>query len=232
MIEFETHDGVAIIRFANGRLNIMSRTFHQRLCRLMLFFLRAPDLKVAILTSQPGQSFSAGDDMREFDLPLGDEPDWAQVLMLLPRDKPVIGAVRGYCLGQGLVYLLRLTDIRYATPDAQFGFPEIAHGIGGAGVVSGLDAAVPATIARYYALTGDMMPASIAERHQLINAVVDDDEIEATALATARRIASHPLGALMAEATPLAPAVRGNPYAQVALMENLWDEMENRNTES
>ena len=59
MIEYEISGGVAIIRFTVGRLNIMTPAFHERLCRLMLRFMRDDALKVAVLTSAVGQSFSA-----------------------------------------------------------------------------------------------------------------------------------------------------------------------------
>jgi enoyl-CoA hydratase/carnithine racemase len=60
-------------------------------------------------------------------------PGWEQELMRFRRNKPIIGAVDRYCLGQGLIHLLLLTEIRPATPVAEFDFPEIAYSMGGAG---------------------------------------------------------------------------------------------------
>ncbi len=132
MIDYERHEAIAVITLDNGRLNILSRAAHERLHRTLLRFLRDDKLKVAVLTCKTGTSFSAGDDLKEIDLPYGDEPDWAELTMTMLRNKPVIAATRGHCIGQGLVYLLLLTDIRFAAPDARFGFPEISKGMGGA----------------------------------------------------------------------------------------------------
>ncbi|QUD89830.1 enoyl-CoA hydratase/isomerase family protein [Phenylobacterium montanum] len=226
-IDWEVQGRVAIIRIRGGRLNVYQRQIHERLCRAMLRFLRDDSLHVAVLTSAPGQSWSAGDDISEFDLPFGDEPDWAEVLALTPRDKPVVAAVRGYCLGQGLSYLLRLTDIRYATPDAQFGFPEIKYGMGGAGDSSGLTRAIPASLARYHCLTGDPIDAETALRTYLVNALTPDDALETKAIETAKRIAAHPLAALRAEMSPVARSLgASNPFAQTALFNVHWQAYE------
>jgi len=226
-VTFEVRERIALIRVSGSRLNIYQRKSHEQLCRAMLRFLRDDQLHVAVMTSGPGESWSAGDDIREFDQPFGDEPDWAEVLALTPRDKPVVAAVRGYCLGQGLGNLLKLTDLRYATPDAIFGFPEIKFGVGGAGDASGLTRTMPASLARYLCLTGENIDAETALRHHLINEVVSDADLEARALAVAAKIASHPLPALRAEMSPVARSLAGtNPYAQTALFNIYWQAFE------
>src|SRR6185436_5892370 len=106
--ELETRGAVAILTLDNGRLNILTRPMHERLLRLLLQFLRDDALKVAVLTCKPDTSFSAGDDLKTVDDPYGSEPDWEELVMLLPRAKPIVGAVRGHCVGQGLIYLLML----------------------------------------------------------------------------------------------------------------------------
>lgn len=223
MVRYEEIDGIATITLEGGRLNLLTRERHQMLCRAMLRFLRSDTARVAVLTSPKGESFSAGDDTREFGIPWGDEPDWSEVLMLLPRDKPVVAAVRDYCLGQGLVYLLHLTDIRFATPAAKLGFPEIAAGMGGAGALTGLSHRIPPTTAARLALTGEMMTGEEAAACHLVNAVADDDNLAAVSQAMARRIAKHPTAALKAEMSPL---VRRNgpndAFGYVAGLQALW----------
>lgn len=223
MIEFEVCGRVAVIRASAGRLNIYSRAMHQALCRAMLRFLRDDTLHAAVMTSAPGQSWSVGDDVKELDLPWGDEPDWAEVLLLLPRDKPVVAAVRGYCLGQGLVNLLRLTDVRFAAPDAVIGFPEIGFGLGGAGVLAGLDREIPPVVARHLALTGENLTGEAAARLLLVNETVTDDQLDARAMEVAQAIAKHPLAGLRAEMSPVARSIGArNPYHQVAQLQALW----------
>lgn len=223
MIEFEQCGRVSVIRLNAGRLNIYTRALHQALCRAMLRFLRDDQSHVAVLTSAAGQSWSAGDDLNEVDLPWGDEPDWSEILLMIPRDKPVVGAVRGYCLGQGLVNLLRLTDLRLVSPDAQFGYPEIRFGMGGAGVLTGLDLALPPVVARYFALTGDKMNAEDAARFSLVNAIVPDEDLDAQALALASRIAAYPLPGLKAEMSPVTRShAARDAYHQIAQLQALW----------
>ena len=60
-------------------------------------------------------------------------PGWDVDILKLERYKPIVAAVDGYCLGQGMLYLLHLTDLRVASTRAQFGLPEIAYGMGGGG---------------------------------------------------------------------------------------------------
>jgi len=223
-VEFEVRDRVAIIRLRGGRLNVYTRKIHEQLYRAMMRFLRDDGLHAAVMTSPAGQSWSAGDDTREFDQPLGaDELEWSDILAQTPRDKPVVGAVRGYCLGQGLGYLLRLTDLRYASPDTQFGFPEIKFGVGGAGEATGLTRIMPPVVARYFCLTGELIDAETALKFNLINGVAADDDLEATALSIAERIAAHPLAALRAEMSPASRVLSDtNPFAQAALFNAQW----------
>jgi len=223
VIDFQTRDAVALITLDNGRLNILSRAMHERLYRALLRFLREDALKVAVLTCRPGTSFSAGDDLKEIDLPHGDQPDWAELVMTIVRNKPIIGATRGHCLGQGFVYLLLLSDIRFATPDAKFGFPEIAQGMGGAANLTQLAAHVPPTIAWRMALTGEPLEAQQAAACHLVNEVVPEAELLERALAEARKIASHPLPALKAEMSPAGRFTgRPDPWTAVALLNEIW----------
>jgi enoyl-CoA hydratase/carnithine racemase len=113
--------------------------------------------------------------------------------VLMGRNKPIIGAVRGWCLGAGLFYLLLLTDIRVGTRDAKFGFPEISYGMGGAGGATRLGRLIPPTIAMYMLLTGDYMTAQQACDVHLINEAVDDEQLMNRTLEIANRIARHPL---------------------------------------
>jgi enoyl-CoA hydratase/carnithine racemase len=223
VIDYQVHEAIAVITLDNGRLNILSRALHERLYRTLLRFLRDDQLKVAVLTCKPGTSFSAGDDLKEIDLPFGDEPDWAELTMTLLRNKPIVAATRGHCIGQGLIYLLLLTDIRFAAADARFGFPEISKGMGGAAHVSRLATQIPLTVARRMALTGDTLNAEQAAACHLVNEVVPDAELLERALTEARKIAAHPLPAIKAEMSPAGRlGGRENPWDALALLNELW----------
>ena len=128
------------------------------------------------------------------------------------RATPFIGAVRGWCLGRALGYLLALTDIRVCTPDARFGMPEIAYGMGGMGGTFRMNQHLPSVVAHEMALTGEPIDAQEALRVHLVNRIVPPEELLPEAHRIARSIARHPALAIRVElaslrrAESLAPA--------------------------
>lgn len=223
MIDFETRGAVAVITLDNGRLNVLTRELHRRLYLLLLRFLRNDDLKVAVLTCREGASFSAGDDLKSVYDDFGEEPDWEELVMALPRTKPVIGAVRGHCVGQGLAYLLMLTDIRFASADAKFGLPEIRYGMGGAVAMTRLAQQIPQVVAMRMALTGESIDADQASACHLINDIVQDARLLDVALAEADKVAAHPLAALRCEMVANARNGGLSQAEAYALYTQIWD---------
>jgi enoyl-CoA hydratase/carnithine racemase len=215
-----TSDGpVATITIDNGRLSILTPTLHRALFDALQQFLTDPSLHVAVLTGAAGASFCAGDDIKTalprlspqqaldahlfphaHETSIGlTRPGWEQDVMRLRRAKPIVGAVDGYCLGQGLIYLLLLTDLRIATPAAEFGFPEIAYGMAGAGGMTRLGRQVPHAVAMEMLLLGERIGAARAAEVGLVNRVVAADALMAQAHQWAKRIAAHPPAAVALE---------------------------------
>jgi enoyl-CoA hydratase/carnithine racemase len=224
MIRLDIQGAIGIITVDNGRLNILTREMHAQLYRILLTLLRDDRIKVGVLTCLPNTSFSAGDNLKTIDDSFGDEPDWEELVMTLSRTKPIIGAVRGHCVGQGLVYLLMLTDIRYCTPDSSFGFPEISRGMGGAGMISQLSRHIPPAIAMHMILTGEALGADKARECFLVNDIVAEDTLLARTLEVASKVARHPLIALQTE---MWPGTRGTGMGQadlVAQFSMLWEQ--------
>jgi enoyl-CoA hydratase/carnithine racemase len=218
----EIRGSVGVITVDNGRLNILTREMHAQLYHILLTLLRDDKLKVGVLTCRPNTSFSAGDDLKTVDDPYGDAPDWEELVMTLPRDKPIVGAVRGHCVGQGLIYLLLLTDIRFCTPDASFGFPEIARGMGGGGIVSRLCRHIPPAIAMHMILTGEALGAEKARACSLVNDIVTDDGLLDRTLQVAAKVATHPMAALRTEMWPAAREIGVGQADLVARVSALW----------
>lgn len=210
MLRYEKDGHIATITIDNPPLNIFTPKMHKRLFEILQEFNADTDIRCGILTGAGDRSFCAGDDIKTerprrtrlevverylapsnaFDTP--EYPGWENEVMTLPRYKPIVAAVNGHCLGQGFIYLNILSDIRYASTDAQFGMPEIAYGMGGAGGVLSLGKLIPHVAAMELLLLGEKISADKAEQLFLINAVVDPNRLMETALAAAERIATHP----------------------------------------
>ena len=161
------------------------------------------DAWVAIVTGT-GRNFMAGADLRTYIPEVTDArrrgaPDLDEmlrdgtdaVLRSLVVDKPVIAAVNGPCVAGGME-LVGATDIRVATPYATFGLMEIKRGLfPGGGSTVRLPRQLPYAAAMELLLTADAVPASRALALGLLNEIVEEDALVATALAWARRITAN-----------------------------------------
>jgi enoyl-CoA hydratase len=111
--------------------------------------------------------------------------------------KPVIAAVAGYALGGGCE-LAMMCDFILAADTAQFGQPEIKLGTQpGAGGTQRLPRAVGKAKAMEMCLTARMMCAEEAERAGLVARIIPAERLIDEALATAEKIASFSLPAIM-----------------------------------
>lgn len=217
-VHYEREGDIAIFTLENGSVNPTTPAMHKQLHAALTDFLRDDSIRCGILTGKGERGFCAGDDIRT---PLpdrtpeerlndhfwshrneGETPhdfSWSRDVLAMERFKPIIGAVNGWCLGQGMIYLLSLTDIRIASSKARFGFPEIAYGMGGAGGTTRLMRQLPPTVAMWMLLTGEAMEAEEAARVHLVNKVVEPDRLMDEARAIATRIASLPPMAVRVE---------------------------------
>jgi enoyl-CoA hydratase len=160
----------------------------------------AADVSVLVLTGTGEKTFCAGMDLHEFATATAtDRPDEATMaafdrLMTGRLTVPVVAAVNGTAVGGGLE-LLYGCDLIVASEAAKFGLPEVKRGLfaGGSGTL--LATRIPMALALEMALTGDSIDAARAYEIGLINRVVPGDQVVATALDYAQRIAANgPLG--------------------------------------
>ncbi|MBI4307699.1 MAG: enoyl-CoA hydratase/isomerase family protein [Chloroflexi bacterium] len=209
-IHYEKKDHVAYITIdGDNPLNPISAAMSKELLEAFTDYRDDRNLWVAILTGQGDRAFSAGGNLRghwanrdnQF-TPEGirkafwhpkEVPPTASTyvwnLYQLEQYKPVISAIKGYCLGQGLITILALSDIRVASEDAKFGLTEIKRGLGaGSYVMTRLQYQLPYAMAMELILTGDMVSAQDAHRMGLINKVVPKDKVMSTAEEYAQRI--------------------------------------------
>jgi enoyl-CoA hydratase/carnithine racemase len=135
------------------------------------------DARCVVLRGRGERAFSAGADIGGFgslgaeEAPAGLTP-LTHELEALPV--PVVAAVHGYCLGGGLELALAC-DVRIATPDAQFGFPEVNLGLlPGGGGTQRAPRLVGSGRAAWLIMSGERIPAEQAAQWGLVEFVVDD----------------------------------------------------------
>jgi len=159
--------------------------------------------KVLILTGQGGKAFISGADIGGFDGVQRPENTFLERQKVL-RDYPLptIAAIRGYCIGGGVMTALNC-DIRLAASDARFGIPAARLGIsyGYDGVAALVNAVGPAR-ARRLLFVGDRVDAATALSWGLVEHVYPPEDLWAEAMAMAGRIAQNaPLSVASAKQT-------------------------------
>src|SRR4030042_5523177 len=93
-----------------------------------------PEINVVVLKGAGDKAFCAGADLTEFltapSPTVARQVRWERDVwgLFLNIEKPLIAALYGYVLGDGLEIAL-CCDIRIASEDAQFGMPETGLGI-------------------------------------------------------------------------------------------------------
>ncbi|HET8607904.1 MAG TPA: enoyl-CoA hydratase-related protein [Gaiellaceae bacterium] len=138
------------------------------------------DARVVVLRGRGERAFSAGADISGFQGERGEGDDPAGITPLaafieaLPV--PVVAAIHGYCLGGGLEVALGC-DLRIATTDAQFGFPEVKLGLlPGGGGTQRAPRLVGGGRTAWLVMSGERIPAERALQWGLIEGVYDDLE--------------------------------------------------------
>jgi enoyl-CoA hydratase/carnithine racemase len=159
-----------------------------------------PEVRVLVLTGAGDRAFCAGMDLRAFSsgeaVGLDDDAAAAAYQRLVQGRTalPVVGAANGTAIGGGLELLLGC-DVIVASAQARFGFPEVKRGLFPAGGGTFVGTRIPLVVALEMVLTGDLVDADRARQLGLVNTVVAAEEVLATALAYAVRIADNaPLG--------------------------------------
>jgi enoyl-CoA hydratase/carnithine racemase len=117
----------------------------------------------------------------------------SKLLHIMNLEKPVIGAINGFCMGAGLWYALAC-DLTYAAEGAIFAQPEVRHGSTTSVLFS---AVVGWKHANRYALTGDHFDAHEALRIGMLNEVVPAEELLPRVYEVARRMANLPADVLL-----------------------------------
>ena len=155
------------------------------------------EIRVVILTGTGEDAFCAGADLdklvrmmqglrpaeTEFDERIKNDVSiiYKGLMRSLDVVKPIVAAVKGFCVAGGLE-ILNCCDIRVAAEDAQFGLAEVKWSLfpmGGSTVR--IPRQIPWPIAMEIMLTGERISAAEAYRVCLINKVVPRERVLAEA---------------------------------------------------
>ncbi|MCW2622861.1 MAG: putative enoyl-CoA hydratase/carnitine racemase match [Frankiales bacterium] len=202
-LHLRTSGGVAEIRLSRPRVrNVLSSGPHGTRAQIAYAVSLAeqdPDVGAILLTAAGG-TFCAGGDLTGGkprvttleDARFLEEAD-AFHTRLRESSLPIIAAVRGNCLGAGML-LASSCDLVVAAESASFGLPEGRLGLVGA---SYLVPIVGRQWAKFLIMTGESVTAERARDIGLVLEVVPDGELELRAGDLARRLSRMPKEALL-----------------------------------
>lgn len=206
-IEISIEDGVQVIRFTRAdKKNAFTGPMYSAMSEA-LDASEANDAIACHLFIGSGGVFSAGNDINDFlrraqATASGDgkgipAPSLDFIRRLPKVTKPMIAAVDGLAIGIGTTMLLHC-DLVYATPTASLRTPFLDLGlIQEAGSTLTAPARMGYPRAFEMICLGEPFSAERALQAGLVNAIVPADQLEATAMKAARRLAAKPRQALM-----------------------------------
>ncbi len=177
------------------KLNALNQQVRDDMLALLAEIEADDGVGAVVITGAGEKSFVAGADIGEF---AGRSPFDQRHAMRSPRifdvmasyPKPVIAMINGFCLGGGCE-LAASCDIRIASDRARFGQPEINLGlIPGGGGTQRLPRLIGLGHAMRLVLSGEMIDAAEALRIGLVELVAPADELRATTLELAGKIAA------------------------------------------
>jgi enoyl-CoA hydratase/carnithine racemase len=198
----EECNGVLILTLNRPEaLNALSSALAEALLGAVNSVRDRRDIRSIIITGAGERAFCAGADLRERSGLTPDEK-WAQRTRLWNVNRalweapqPVIAAIHGWCLGGGFELAL-FSDLRIATPEAVFSFPEMTLGAyPGAGAAIALPRLIGPGRAKEIFFTARRVAAEEALSLGIVEWVVPRAELMTKALELAERMkACAPLG--------------------------------------
>ena len=189
---YEIKGGIAYITLNRPeKLNAINPEMRELLWDAFQDVKDNPDVRCAIVTGQ-GRAFSTGHDLVAMANARANEGHSTGDLYVVQANiwKPIIAAINGICLAQGCGIALG-SDIRVASSEAQFGWPQAKRGISSVSGPALLSQVVPRNIAFEFLFTGEFVDAQRALELMLVNHVVPPEEVMPKAEELARKIIAN-----------------------------------------
>lgn len=180
------NDVVTITLNRPHKKNAMSPKLHEEMVQLLTELRFDKDLRVLVITGK-GDSFSAGEDLKEFFYEQRERMEFERLLekalewrvrILRAFPVPTIAMVNGWCFG-GAFSIVAGCDIAIAADEAMFGLSEVNFGHFPGGPVSKqISAVMRPREAVYYILTGDQFNGKRAAEIGLVTYSVPRAQLE------------------------------------------------------
>ena len=188
LVTYTSHDHVATITI--NRADRMNALNEEVILGLQAAWRRLEnsDDRVAVLTAAGDKAFSVGADVKD-----APKEMWQGVPSIgTQTSKPVIAAVKGWCIG-GSYVIVQMCDLVVAADNTRFKYPEAQLGFTG-GLIASAVARIPHKVAMEFMLLGEDFDAHRALAAGMVNKVVPTGEEEEQAHAWANILAqSAPL---------------------------------------
>jgi len=187
VVSYELEEHVAIITLNRPEhMNTFNPAMYREFNSCMSRFREDDKAWVALIAANGDRAFSAGVDIKSLDAEISTASE-EQLPALLSEfsidlqdeyfcDKPIIAAIQGFCIGEGLSLALGC-DLRiagegasFALPESKIGIPTVNASIHGARIIG------PSNILELL-LMGEPRDAQWAYRTGLINRVVPDADV-------------------------------------------------------
>ena len=198
---YERQGAIALIRLNRPEaLNAFNKPMFDELNEAIERYRNDDAALVAVISGEGKRAFSAGVDLKTLKTSLGNasftdseyEIPFAEPGYL---DKPVVAAIRGWCVGEGM-HLALACDIRVCASDAVFSVPEVAVGMPLIRLSSQCIRTVGLPAAIELCFLAEKKDATWALAHQLVHRVTLPGEEMAEALRIAQRMAGMSAAAL------------------------------------
>jgi enoyl-CoA hydratase/carnithine racemase len=206
VVEYRQEGKTAVITLNRPEAyNAIDPESEKELSKALIDFRDDNTLWVGIITGAGNKAFCSGADVKKYfaTIEQSGKKTWEEPsdhIRTLNIWKPLIAAINGIAFGGGLEICLAC-DIRISSENATFGLPEVNIGIiPGWGGTQRLPRLIPGAIAAEMLLTGRPISAQEAFRIGLINKVVPQGQLMATAMQMADLLARpSPLAARAAK---------------------------------
>ncbi len=185
-LKLDLTDNVLTVTLNNPDMrNAMLPEMDEALTRVFWDADRDPEVRVVVLAGA-GKSFSAGGDLAGMQAGLDNINNFVVgckngkriMQAMIDCDKPIVARVHGDAVGLGATLAL-FCDIVVASENARFGDPHVNVGlVAGDGGAIIWPSNVGFALAKYFLLTGDLVPAREAQAMGLIAKVTTQDELD------------------------------------------------------